>query len=965
MSIINTIEFFDKNGHNCNFSYDETNTFYVGNMYFPRISSGLHETLNIYIYDKIEFNGNAFFGKFQSELSNPINYEIRWYWKDDKFRGVEEIFVYDIDSDFNINKQTFISQKTDFANHYTGLSSSGRKIVTDYDHEPNKVSIALFSENEGIFEKTLIVEFHNTDTGEQIKLAEIGLYGEVESEDERLNELLENFAIDFPQQDEFIFLDSDPLENRVDFTLLNEKRKELLLRIRDIKNFEMSYAGLIEIIKFYGYNLGIKEYWKNIDATSPNYGSYKLIDVIENLQSDLFGVNGVEVLNKPNRVYSKTNFLKLVYNINQIVPGKFTDDFLPITEETSLYSVEDVLLKLYALKTRLSEKWLPINIKILDITAEADYFTRIDTVGYSLDQKIDDAEISIYPILEVTPSNNGHINDLRKVLFEVSSTYDLLGNPIQLNDLLSIPSLLDFESDTNFDFLEMNSKIINGSINDLLNNGFQKFKETFLAYFINNEDIGLYGDNESTPCGFYCEIKVTNFPDYEIQNIPYPNNEFDVYFTIDNLRFGYFYEIEWKITKQVTPESPQSYEYTLRGDVKKYESLKLILPYIGVYDVELKIYHLHNNTALRFAPNLITVTSLNADFIGFTKIGCPNPQINEIPNLRIDDITGSVDRPIETELTVGEIDICIDSFDQGNYALVPPFRELNNYTLQNLKNATINDLSQFTIEQTEYALEANWVMIDDLPYPIDSLSNITINDLSISTVYADLPTSFVIFNLNNVDDTADFPLSVVTEIGNNIRIKNTFDTKVLNYGLVDKTNLVDVDLFLNALRTTFTNYEFNPLYKYDVFLDPIELDRITVTGKTMSDSLDCDVSYWTSLVDDGLNVYEYNNNNLVGDITGSSYMVNPSIFEIDLVKDFKVLSIYSQITFVVDNCKIPGKSNVSWILTNTLTNEVTQFSGKFFTMFFTVRGEYNIKAMLYDTNGNYSEIERKGILLIE
>ncbi len=957
--MFDNLEFYDKNGYNLNLTLN-SDGIYEANIFIPNVSTGLYEISNIFIYERFDINGANTIGKIQN-LSGNIPYKIRYYWENIGDAN-DNIFLYNVDINQQLVKNNVIEQDTDNNNFYTSVNTdTNRKITNEVDIHCNKIQVGLNSTIADEYEKTLIIDIYDFDLNTNIIIGKFNFYGEVIGEDVRLYDLLTNIGENFPNSDHNIFATTDPEEYNPDWIILNKKKKELMLENGSIKNYEMSYFGLVNAINFYGYNLGIKEWWQNIDTKSTDYQRYKLITVIDSLTGELKKEYLAGEFNKPNKIFKKTNFLSLVYNINTIVPNEFDEENLPIVQEVNKFSVEEVLVKLYALKKKLSNKYVPTQVKIVDILAEGDYFTKMNTISYNLSIKIDEINVATNPTIKYNYINNDRIEDLRETLFNVASTYTLIKQYTTIHDIAS-STFISFELDNSFDIINVIKKIKTGEINNDLNKlTFEKFKETFISYFVKDGIVNIFDNNEYTPCGCMVDIWVDDYKNLTVDDYQYTTiSDFDIHYNINNLRFGINYDIEWNIIKQITIDSPQPYTYKLYGNLIDFEKIKLILPYTGNYDISVKINDLYNNKSFNYINGLIEVNSLIPDFIGIYKEPYRNMTVLSESKKTINDINSEIRRPYGGNVMLKDINICIDSFNQNKYANSNEFDKLDNFFIDNLKNAKIQDLSHITFDNTEFSKITNWVTILDLNYPIDSLTTLIINDFTLRKIYSDLPASFMIFDLNNINDTGTVSGTVFTEIGNNIRIKNSFEDKIFNYGLMDTNDITQVNVFLAEIRGFFTHYEFNPLYIYDISGNEIGLDRITVTGKYIADSLDCIIEYWTSNIDGN----KYNNNNLIGFTKGRSYMVNNDIVETNILYQNKILPNYFQITWCSDNSKVPGMNNYNWVLYNNNTGNTWTNDDIFFNHFFNETGEYNLKLQLKDTNGNIATTIKQGLIKI-
>ena len=129
-------------------------------------------------------------------------------------------------------------------------NSSGETITNIITNQGIQFNIALSSDVEGYFERYLIIQEEGTDK----IIARIKFYGEVIGEDERLTVLIQNLGYSLFEEDTPVFRNSDINEILPDFNILNQKRKEMLLEGPNIQPFVGSYKGVINAIKFFGYD---------------------------------------------------------------------------------------------------------------------------------------------------------------------------------------------------------------------------------------------------------------------------------------------------------------------------------------------------------------------------------------------------------------------------------------------------------------------------------------------------------------------------------------------------------------------------------------------------------------------------------------------------------------------------------------------------------------------------------------
>jgi hypothetical protein len=171
---------------------------------------------------------------------------------------------------------------------------------------------------------------------------------------------------------------------------------------------------LINIIKFYGYqNLRVKEYWKNVDQNSKNFGKVRQTNII-----DIFSpsANFNDARTVPSKIYKKTNQFGLFYDITEAT-DQFDEDGLPIVKESFQFTIQEVLIKLYALKRKLEQYFLPLNTRIIDIVGEAIYFVKYDINTWNEQSRIEAISLGINPSMTILPGVTGVIEDLRPLYF--------------------------------------------------------------------------------------------------------------------------------------------------------------------------------------------------------------------------------------------------------------------------------------------------------------------------------------------------------------------------------------------------------------------------------------------------------------------------------------------------------------------------------------------------------------------
>jgi hypothetical protein len=433
--------------------------YFKGNIYFDLVSAGLYENEQIFIVQEFETSGGYTYGLPHTGATGATGspkWRTRWYNDNYGETDVTDIiFTYVIENQLEggdgepliVNYPNMVLPVDISSSDYY---QDGYIYTNLVNSEALAINVALNAsdEAENIYERKLIVEDITTGTPE--KIIEIDFYGQIIGEDERFKVLLENLGRAFYKSDSVILRDHDPDEPSPNFLEINEKRKELLVTGEEIFPYIGSYKGLINALKFFGYqDLRIKEYWlnlnyKNLKLESPvqqnqsflneiktqqskGYSlSYQIGDILDNENSGKYRLtqtygpdgNGNYVLNVtsedslvPSRTYKKTALFGLYYDLNRITDD--TDEFgYPVVVDAFKFTQEEVLIKIFALKERLKRDYLPLNARIIDITGEGVYFMIYNTKSWTDIMGRSDIDSGFY--FDFAPNPDfGFLEDLR------------------------------------------------------------------------------------------------------------------------------------------------------------------------------------------------------------------------------------------------------------------------------------------------------------------------------------------------------------------------------------------------------------------------------------------------------------------------------------------------------------------------------------------------------------------------
>ena len=501
-----------------------------------------------------------------------------------------------------------------------------------------QINIAASAKIEGAYSSNVIIEEIDTD-GTITQLGLFTLFFEAIGEDERFKSMLENFGKVIDADDYIAFRDTDIKEDRINYLELNEKRKEMLLAGNEIWPYLGSYKGLINALKFFGYgDLRLKEYWLNVSENSKNEGKMITMNVPLSLNYTDKEFNDYKKFidgispNQPSKTFRKTAKFALFYDINRDT-GDFDEDGLPITEDVFEFTNEEILIKLFNLKNILKEKFLPLNARIIDITGEGVYY---DNIG-----------INTWNI----PTPTIHV--------DVEKDLDFSATPIigYLEDLTdTIVNNCDLKAST---------KLKDKQDIDVLD----------YAYCIIGEDTDSNGNYlvEKHPryarkIGFKTTLtNLTN--DYVWSELQMTWDEASEK-TWENLIYQDYQTMRW-IVRSV---DRNIIIFDKKGEIGTLDSVEIVLPYLGFYDVTLELVDHFNFPHRQTKKNYIEVRPKEADIAIVFRTHDSYDTWEEIENteddLALADMHGTwLDITINEDTTWTEVgDLTWESVDWNTYA---------------------------------------------------------------------------------------------------------------------------------------------------------------------------------------------------------------------------------------------------------------------------------------------------------
>lgn len=657
--VVKNLEFFDKNGYNLNLNWNEQKRIWEGNIFFPRVSVGLYENTTIYVVEYVGRNAESDSDYTDDVYSYPIGEgNIAFQW-DLANSFVDEFFMFDFDEDYEIKDTSSLIHtpydgplcETLIINRFEKYLAPLLNSTQDIDqNDLLEIHIAFMADEntaETTYKRTLVMSYENGYT--KYEIARITFFAETIEEDERLKVWNENLGYNLKPEDTIIFKQSDIHEPMPDFEMLNEKRKELMLEGHNIYPYIGGYKAILNAIKFFGYdNLNIVEYWRNINEYDSEFGK-----IYRTYVYSLKNKKTLSTKRKPislnTKDFQKLSNISLVYNINHPEEDKDTgkkydeyglpnviEDFDKDKRDDFILTVEEALIKLFALKKKLNDEFMPGSTKITNIIGEGSYFglnlignnPQISTVNY--------VESKGYVDFTVFPDKYCYLTeneDFAKYIAEemnihVDASIGDLGDKT-IAELAELYDGSDSDSDASINEIDKRSlgSIINGLLKDEENNAVCNFYEEYYNITYDNKfgDAKKYGLRDIPEArNIYRDI-VDDIP-----NEPFNNSDDvvpDMIVCAKAILKGNFSEninhtsiIEWKIT-----HSEKGWSTTFEGDVKTFGNVFVQLPYLGSYDVELSVWDVYNHCCRQYTKDAIVVKPYNIDIRGFYYDARPLP----------------------------------------------------------------------------------------------------------------------------------------------------------------------------------------------------------------------------------------------------------------------------------------------------------------------------------------------------
>ena len=577
---VQDLNFFDKFGKNLNFLYDNVDSIWKGRIFFKNISVYLFDNENLFILEETAPDTYRF------PTLSP-NQSLVFSWEDSE--NNDEIFLYDVIRD-NTLLENFINKTDSSSFAHSDFSNSLAPLDLKI---PLQVNIAFSPLTEVAYERKLLLKF--IDGATETVIAQFDVYGEGIEEEDRFKVWAQNFGIRFLREDANILKEYDIKEAYPDMAALNTARKNLLVNKEEIYPYIGTYKGLINFINILGYRdlLKVKEYWKNINTTSAYFDKLAMIDITDYLDDGK--IQSLDLVDKNSNLksgkqFKKTEFLALVYEFTAVT-GNYDDDGIPIVAETTDFTVDEIFYKLNLLNKKLKNEILPINVKIKDIIGEFIYFQKL-TINYWPDStEIRDYQINENVNIVLYPGESTNL---------VLRSLDPLYRPVDPNGVDFAITRFNDSSKNPFENSQYYAKTEIPGITDYITEFYENIRDQRFPN-LNARLSWEFGDDPQKVIGAptvltadIAKLTLSDVRGVRLDDLDAIAVGLDPYWTLENIDFKNYYEINWKITKP----GPNPYNFEYRGKLVDLHNLPHFFPYTGKYRVTIELFDFYGNVSV-------------------------------------------------------------------------------------------------------------------------------------------------------------------------------------------------------------------------------------------------------------------------------------------------------------------------------------------------------------------------------
>lgn len=718
--LVQNLSFFDKFGKNLNLQQNPTTGVWEGRIFFEEVSQYLFNNENLFILEKV---ANQY--KFPT-LSPGESLEFSWTSNQNE----DFFFLYDIEQDLELG-ENFIAKVSSKTISYSDINPPSFLSPIDLK-TPLQVNIAFSPNDEIKFERTLCIYWNQSGpTPSRTKIAELRLYGEGVEEDERFKTWAQNFGIKFLKEDANILKEYNIKEAFPDVKSLNQARKELLVNKDQIYPYVGTYKGLSNFINILGYKdvLQIKEYWKNVNPQSSYFRKMLMVDISDYLDDgkiDTFNLIDRNQNIREGKQFRKTEFLAIVYQFTK-EKGTFDDDGIPEIEETTEFTVDEIFYKLNKLNDKLKSEFLPINVKIKDIIGEFIYFQKLTISYWRDDTHIFDYDLNDKAEISVFPGKN--VNLVLRALDPLYRRANVQGIDFGVARI----------NNTSINPFEVQQKYTRNDILELSKNVQTFYQEIQSQRF---PDLGKKltwetGDDPERIIGAPVILRIdtgkftlADLKGVKLEDLDEIAPNLTPYWTLENIDYRNFYEINWKITK----DSPNPYSFEYRGRISDLFELVHFLPYAGKYRITAELYDFYGNISV-FSRFVTVQDDMKPEIVAFTRLEDKfEYRVDNLKNIQLKDFGASPlyypkVNVLDNEAAAVKIDVYKNllewiSFYKNRYGMGQNLYDVELY------DATTDTYVKYTDPLQSHPKKLNWGLGEnDTPLQIKDFRDIELGSL--------------------------------------------------------------------------------------------------------------------------------------------------------------------------------------------------------------------------------------------
>ncbi|CAB4175716.1 hypothetical protein UFOVP972_330 [uncultured Caudovirales phage] len=960
---VQDLNFFDKFGKNLNFLYDNVDSIWKGRIFFKNISVYLFDNENLFILEETAPDTYRF------PTLSP-NQSLVFSWEDSE--NNDEIFLYDVIRD-NTLLENFINKTDESSFAHSDFSNSLAPLDLKI---PLQVNIAFSPLTEVAYERKLLLKF--IDGATETVIAQFDVYGEGIEEEDRFKAWAQNFGIRFLREDANILKEYDIKEAYPDMAALNTARKNLLVNKEEIYPYIGTYKGLINFINILGYRdlLKVKEYWKNINTTSAYFDKLAMIDITDYLDDGK--IQSLDLVDKNSNLksgkqFKKTEFLALVYEFTAVT-GNFDDDGIPIVAETTDFTVDEIFYKLNLLNKKLKNEILPINVKIKDIIGEFIYFQKL-TINYWPDStEIRDYQINENVNIVLYPGESTNL---------VLRSLDPLYRPVDPNGVDFAITRFNDSSKNPFENSQYYAKTEIPGITDYITEFYDNIRDQRFPN-LNARLSWEFGDDPQKVIGAptvltadIAKLTLSDVRGVRLDDLDAIAVGLNPYWTLENIDFKNYYEINWKITKP----GPNPYNFEYRGKVVDLHNLPHFFPYAGKYRVTIELFDFYGNVSV-FSRFIEVTSQMKPEIVAFSRLedkfeytvkNLSNIQLQDFgaspiyyPKVNIlDNESSAIKINLFKTLTewgsffsnrygMGQNIYDVDLFDVDTSAYVAYTDPLQNHPRkrywglgENDTPITLKDFRDIEVGSLYWMRLNSLVHVDDFEAGFYFYTP-TVGD----TISLSLFTPYVIPAFTSLDDLCVtlnasthpgislFTYSVLN--GTDIHAQARFLSKELYHTIQYSGATITGDSYTYFTpKKVFSQSLINYLVANYPSFEEENLFVFAKTGDVLSGNMQ-NPNFW---VDD----YWYFDNDIQYGFIPTT--IDQNVFNINDIKLFKDTFTVPEngiVFFVINN--LDGKNDFIWSLTNTITGEevIRVKSVPFFIWKFKDIGNFSLKVTVID-----------------